>query len=124
MDCCHAPYVSGSEVASGVASGKLKILAVCSSDRSEFNPDVPTLQELGYDVDVTAWGGFGVAKGTPDDVKEVLYAAFEKAVNSEEFKELASQGQYSPLIMDHEEFAEFAQSQYEFYTEYFTDTAQ
>lgn len=94
----------------GVASGKLKILAVCSSDRSEFNPDVPTLQELGYDVDVTAWGGFGVAKGTPDDVKEVLYAAFEKAVNSEEFKELASQGQYSPLIMDHEEFAEFAQS--------------
>ena len=39
---------------------------------------------------------FGVAKGTPDDVKEVLYAAFEKAVNSEEFKELASQGQYSP----------------------------
>jgi tripartite-type tricarboxylate transporter receptor subunit TctC len=116
--------VSESEVASGVASGKLKILAVCSSDRSEFNPDVPTLQELGYDVDVTAWGGFGVAKGTPDDVKEVLYAAFEKAVNSEEFKELASQGQYSPLIMDHEEFAEFAQSQYEFYTEYFTDTAQ
>ena len=66
--------VSESEVASGVASGKLKILAVCSSDRSEFNPDVPTLQELGYDVDVTAWGGFGVAKGTPDDVKEVLYA--------------------------------------------------
>ena len=34
--------VSESEVASGVASGKLKILAVCSSDRSEFNPDVPT----------------------------------------------------------------------------------
>ena len=42
--------VSESEVASGVASGKLKILAVCSSDRSEFNPDVPTLQELGYDA--------------------------------------------------------------------------
>lgn len=33
--------VSESEVASGVASGELKILAVCSSERSEFNPDVP-----------------------------------------------------------------------------------
>lgn len=74
-------------------------------------------------MDVTAWGGFGVAKDTPDAVKEVLYASFEKAVNSPEFEELAASKQYSPLIMDHEEFAEFAQSQYEFYTEYFGDTA-
>ena len=43
--------VSESEVASGVASGELKILAVCSSERSEFNPDVPTLQEIGLDVE-------------------------------------------------------------------------
>ena len=113
--------VSESEVASGVASGELKILAVCSSERSEFNPDVPTLQELGYDVDVTAWGGFGVPKDTPDEVKEVLYAAFEKAVNSEEFKELAASKQYSPMVKDHEEFAAFAQEQYEFYTDYFAN---
>ena len=39
--------VSESEVASGVASGKLKILAVCSSDRSEFNPDVPLSRSWG-----------------------------------------------------------------------------
>ena len=57
-------------------------------------------------------------------MKEVLYAAFEKAVNSEEFKGAGLSGAVLPLIMDHEEFAEFAQSQYEFYTEYFTDTAQ
>lgn len=113
--------VSESEVASGVASGELKILAVCSSERSEFNPDVPTLQELGYDVDVTAWGGFGVPKDTPDEVKEVLYAAFEKAVNSEEFKELAASKQYSHMVKDHEEFAAFAQEQYEFYTDYFAN---
>lgn len=87
--------VSESEVASGVASGKLKILAVCSSDRSEFNPDVPTLQELGYDVDVTP-GRFGVAKGTPDDVKEVLYAAFEKAVNSESSRSWPLRGSTPP----------------------------
>lgn len=111
--------VSESEVASGVASGELKILALCSADRSEFNPDVPTLKELGYDVDVTAWGGFAVPKGTPDDVKEVLYAAFEKAVNSESFKELAATKQYSPMLKDHTEFAEFANEQYAFYQDYF-----
>lgn len=115
----QAVPVSESEVSSGVASGELKILAVCSSERSAFNPDVPTLKELGYDVDVTAWGGFGVPKDTPDEVKEVLYAAFEKAVNSEEFKEMAAAKQYSPMVKDHEQFAEFAQNQYEFYTEYF-----
>lgn len=115
----QAVPVSESEVASGVASGELKILAVCSSERSPFNPDVPTLKELGYDVDVTAWGGFGVPKDTPDDVKEVLYAAFDKAVNSEEFKEMAASKQYSPMVKNHEEFAAFAQEQYDFYTEYF-----
>ena len=72
-------------------------------------------------MDVTAWGGFGVPKDTPDEVKEVLYAAFEKAVNSEEFKELAASKQYSPMVKDHEEFAAFAQEQYEFYTDYFAN---
>lgn len=111
--------VSESEVASGVASGELKILAVCSADRSTFNPDVPTLQELGFDVDVTAWGGFGLPKGTPDDVKEVLYASFEKAVNSDTFKELAASKEYSPMLKDHTEFAAFAEEQYAFYKDYF-----
>ena len=111
--------VSESEVASGVASGELKILALCSADRSAFNPDVPTLKELGYDVDVTAWGGFAVPKDTPDDVKEVLYAAFEKAVNSDSFKELAATKQYSPMIKDHTAFAAFANEQYAFYQDYF-----
>lgn len=111
--------VSESEVASGVASGELKILAVCSAERTEFNPDVPTLKELGYDVDISAWGGFALPKGTPDDVKEVLYEAFMNAVSSDTFKELAATKQYSPMILDHTEFAEFANEQYEFYQDYF-----
>lgn len=51
---CQMVPVSESELASGVASGKLKILAVCSSDAAaSSNPTSPALQELGYDVDVT-----------------------------------------------------------------------
>lgn len=115
--------VSESEVASGIASGELKMLAVCSAERSAFNPDVPTLQELGFDVDVTAWGGFAVPKGTPSEVLEILYKAFGDAVASDSFKELAASKQYSPMLKDHTEFATFANEQYEFYKTYFAAQA-
>ena len=111
--------VSEFEVSSGVASGELKILAVCSEERSKFNPDVPTLKELGYDVNVSAWGGFALPKDTPDDVKEILYASFEKAVGSDSYAELCAKNQYSPMPLKHDEFAAFANEQYEFYKSYF-----
>ena len=46
--------VSEMEVRSGVESGELRILAVFSSERSQCNPDVPTMKELGYDITVAA----------------------------------------------------------------------
>ncbi|MCR2024734.1 tripartite tricarboxylate transporter substrate binding protein [Anaerotruncus colihominis] len=111
--------VSEFEVSSGVASGELKILAVCSEERSKFNPDVPTLKELGYDVNVSAWGGFALPKDTPDDVKDILYASFEKAVGSDSYADLCAKNQYSPMPLKHDEFAAFANEQYEFYKSYF-----
>jgi tripartite-type tricarboxylate transporter receptor subunit TctC len=39
------------------ASGKLRILAVTSAERSRFLPDVPTMREAGYDVAFDSWIG-------------------------------------------------------------------
>src|SRR5699024_5333146 len=45
------------QVSQYVESGDLKILAVNADERLEDFPDVPTMQELGYDVD-TGWVQF------------------------------------------------------------------
>ena len=53
-----------------IRSGKLRALAVASTKRTGFLPDVPTIAEAvpapGYGMDV--WAGFLAPKGTPKDI--------------------------------------------------------
>ena len=53
-----------------IRSGKLRALAVASTKRTAFLPDVPTIAEAapapGYGMDV--WAGFLAPKGTPKDI--------------------------------------------------------
>jgi tripartite-type tricarboxylate transporter receptor subunit TctC len=65
-------------------SGKIRILAVASTERSKFLPNVPTMRESGYNVVVESWlGAFAPAK-TPPDAVRALNAAIGEAVKSRE----------------------------------------
>jgi tripartite-type tricarboxylate transporter receptor subunit TctC len=65
-------------------SGRLRILAVSSTRRSKFLPDVPTIRQAGYDVVVDTWlGVFLPARATPEIVR-ALSAAIADAVKSPE----------------------------------------
>jgi tripartite-type tricarboxylate transporter receptor subunit TctC len=69
-------------------AGRVKSLAVMSSERNPAFPDVPTTQEIvGVAWNIGAWRGIVGPKGLPDDVKNVLIPALEKVVNSAEYKE-------------------------------------
>lgn len=48
-----------------VKSGELKGLGAASSERNPVAPDVPTLKEQGFDVDVPSWFGLFAPKDTP-----------------------------------------------------------
>ena len=77
-----------------IKSGKLRPLAIFSAVRSKQLPDVPTLKELGYDVEYYLWVGIFAPKGTPSAVETTLRAAIGKAVQSDQFKAaLANAGQ-------------------------------
>jgi tripartite-type tricarboxylate transporter receptor subunit TctC len=65
-----------------VASGKLRALAVTSTQRSPLLPQVPTLAESGVkEVDVYSWQAAAAPKGLPADVKAKLHATMIAALN-------------------------------------------
>jgi tripartite-type tricarboxylate transporter receptor subunit TctC len=68
-----------------VNSGKLRFLLLTNKMR-QFS-SVPTVTELGYKQDLLiAWLALYAPAGIPEDVKKVLVAAIEKAVNNPESK--------------------------------------
>jgi tripartite-type tricarboxylate transporter receptor subunit TctC len=71
---------------SHIRAGKLRPLANFGATRSNSLPDVPTLKELGFDVEYYLWVGIFAPKGTPAAIVTTLRAAIGQAVQSEQFK--------------------------------------
>jgi len=77
-----------------IKSGKLRPLASFGGQRSKQLPNVPTLKELGYDVEYYLWVGIFAPKATPQPVVFTLRDTIKKAANSDKFKAtLANLGQ-------------------------------
>jgi tripartite-type tricarboxylate transporter receptor subunit TctC len=57
----------------GLQSGKLRALAVTSTDRMPGLPEVPTLRELGIDLSMSLWIGLLAPAGTPAEIVSRLH---------------------------------------------------
>ena len=68
--------VSGRKYMEG---GELQGLAIAAEKRSEFLPDMPTMQEMGVDMLFALKRGIVAPKGTPRDVIDMWSAIFKKA---------------------------------------------
>lgn len=77
--------VSYAEVDSQVRAGNLKVLAVLAPERISATPDIPTAKELGYDVAIGTWRGFGVPKNTPKAIVDKIYSIFNTAAQTPGF---------------------------------------
>lgn len=102
-----AVTVSPSEVQAQVQSGDLKMLAVMDEGRSKLFPDVPTMQEVGYDVVFGTWRGLAVPIDTPDDVVATLSDAFKQGIESDGFKEYAENAGLNIAYQNAEDFRVF-----------------
>jgi tripartite-type tricarboxylate transporter receptor subunit TctC len=69
-----------------IKAGKLRALACFSPQRAASLPDVPTLKELGYDVEFSLWVGVFAPKGTPAPIVKTIGEAVKKAATSDQFK--------------------------------------
>ena len=87
-----------------IRSGKLRPLAVSGATRQPYFPDVPTLRELGYDVEYYLWCGLFAPKGTPPAALAVLRDAVRRAMQDAEFKSAMDKVQVPVAYQDAEEF--------------------
>lgn len=100
-----------------IASGDAKVIGSLASERSDFAPDIPTLNEQGVDIgDVgfavhyTVW----VKKDTPQDIIDSLASAIEQMVNDEAYQKDCENLQFTPLYMDPTKVAEYETEYYDF----------
>src|SRR4051812_12179324 len=64
-----------------IRGGKLRALAVTSTERDKSFPDVPTIAETVKGYEATAWFGIGMPKGTPRDVIDKVNAEVNRALS-------------------------------------------
>ena len=67
-------------------AGKLRPLACFGAQRAPALPEVPTMKELGYDVEFYLWVGLFAPKGTPAPIINTLRDASKKAAATDPFK--------------------------------------
>ena len=107
IDLQHVPYRGGSpaitdtiggqvplvavnalEVLPHVKSGKLRVLAVLSPNRTAIFPDVPTIAESGYPgFEASVWYGLVAPAATPKPIVNRLHDEVQKALQTKEVKD-------------------------------------
>ena len=99
VELLHVPYTGGAPGLQAVAAGQvdlmvaspeefrgltdgglLRILACCSADRAESYPAVPTLKELGWNVDIENMKGWVMPAATPEAAVAYFHDRFRQAM--------------------------------------------
>jgi len=88
-------------------AGKVRALAVYSDKRVPSIPDVPTLKELGHDVEFYLWVGLFAPKGTPEDIVKKVRADAKTAVATDQFKAAIKNLGDEVAYLDQPDFAKF-----------------
>ena len=127
IDVVHVPYKGGApaltELVGGqltfmienvpgttpfVKSGKLRALAITSTERSPLAPDLPTMVEAGVPgYEMSGWNGIFAPKGTPPEIVARLHAELVKILRAPEVKEQLAALGAEPVGDTPEEFGAF-----------------
>jgi len=122
LDLVHVPFNGGAPAAQSVIAGHTQIifasppwqnvtegnlrgLAVTSTSRSRFMPDMPTMAEAGYpNIEADSWVGILVPAGTPKNIVILLNRAVTEGLRDADMKERLAALGYEVVASTPEEF--------------------
>jgi len=90
-----------------IKAGKARPLAMFGAERAKSLPDVPTMKELGYNVEYYLWVGLFAPKGTPDSIITFLRENINKAAHSPQFATALTNLGQDLAYLDQPEFKTF-----------------
>ncbi|HEY1383234.1 MAG TPA: tripartite tricarboxylate transporter substrate binding protein [Dongiaceae bacterium] len=90
-----------------IKAGKARPLAMFGAERAKSLPDVPTMKELGYNVEYYLWVGLFAPKGTPDTIITYLRDNINKAAHSPQFATALTNLGQDLAYLDQPEFKTF-----------------
>jgi tripartite-type tricarboxylate transporter receptor subunit TctC len=103
----QALVTSIAAASSHIRAGKLRALACFSPNRATAAPDVPTLKELGHDVQFSIWVGLFAPRGTPDAAIARLREETRRVVANEQFTKAIQNIGDAVAHLDQPDFARF-----------------
>jgi tripartite-type tricarboxylate transporter receptor subunit TctC len=83
-----------------LGTGKVKILAISTADRSPLLPGIPTLKESGIDVQADAWMGLIAPAKTPEAIIAKIGREVAEAVTSRPIREKLTTQLMEPIPDD------------------------
>lgn len=90
-----------------IKAGKARALASFGAKRDPSHPNVPTMKELGYDIEFYLWVGLFAPKGTPTSIIDKLRGEVRKAVVTEKFESAIKNLGQDVAYLDAADFKKF-----------------
>lgn len=107
----HAALLPPLAVKPHVDSGRVKVIAISSPQRSPLMPNVATFTEQGFpELEIYIWSGLSVPGATPDAAIARLNTEFNKVLASAEIREKWRALDFEPLPMSPAQFRAYVAS--------------
>jgi len=104
--CCSVP-----EVASQLANGQVRVLAVMADQRMESYPELATAKEQGTDWIAVGWRGLALPKGTPPEVLSLLTDRCTRIAASDNYRNFMQKNGFGIKIRTTTDFTDFLRRQ-------------
>jgi putative tricarboxylic transport membrane protein len=109
----HVPFTTEnvSEAWAHIEAKKMRVLAVTTEKRMPALPDVPTLTEIGYKVEIGTGRGFGMPAGVPKEAVAAMEGILRKAHQSSLWQDYSKKNMYEDRWMGSADFAKYLAEQ-------------
>ena len=102
-----------SDIVPQVKAGKLRLLASASPMRWTEMPDVPTMKEQGYDVEIDSWLGIAFPKGVDKSIRDKLEKVAITALKSPTTANVFAAGGMDPTALTGEQYRKMLVKDYD-----------